>query len=124
MKLKQLLITCFCAVLLVACQASDSSLKEVEKPSDDLAKVINADTTLQLISNGASYYVVYHTTDDVKASSTIEKDTYQIQLDTRATEDAALKEYIYTFNTSDDFDEVIAIVNGKETPFDTVIVNE
>lgn len=122
--LKQLLLICCSIVFLTACQSGDHTLKEVENPSKDVVEVINADTTLQLISDGKTYYVVYHTTEDVRASSTIDDATYQIQLDTTVTEDKTLKEYIYTFESTDDFDSVTTMINGKETAFDTVIGKE
>lgn len=123
--LKQLLLTCCSIVCLTACQPGDHTLKEVENLSKDVVEVINADTTLQLISDGKTYYVVYHTTEDVKASSTIDDGTYQIQLDTTiTTEDKTLKEYIYTFESTDNFDSVTTMINGKETAFDTVIGKE
>lgn len=61
----------------------------------------------------------------MKVSSTIKDDTYRIQLDTTATTDGTtVKEYLYTFDSSDKFDSVVAIINGKEMAFDTVIVTD
>ncbi len=122
--MKMIFPALLCVVILAACQSSESSLKEIDNPPSNIVDVINADATLQSISSGDRYYIVLHTTEDVTATSTIENNLFNMHFKTTASKDNTLKEYIYTFDSTEEFDTVTSYMNEKELPFDTVIVTD
>ena len=114
----------FVTMILVACNSSEVSIREIESIPNKVQDVINTDYTLQLINDGEkNAFIIFQSPGTVTAKLEVIENILNIKLDRTNEENGELKQYAYKLTRGDaTYDSIQVLVNGKETPISKVIV--
>jgi len=110
-------------LFLSACIQKELSFKKIDNIPKKVTEAIILNEQLQVIhSSNKIYYIVFESTEDVKASSETAGTTAIIKLDEVST-DSDVRKYVYTL-TIDKYHNTIDIqVNGESMSYPVIILD-
>lgn len=107
------------AIILAACNSSESSITEVQKIPPKVQDSIDTDYTLQLVNDSKSdvKYIVFQSPGIVTAELEVIENILNVKLDTEKEENSELKQYVYKITRGDaQYDTINVKINGQDTP--------
>jgi thioredoxin-related protein len=122
--LKKIFVLVFLVFLILsACNSSKLSFSEIENVPNNVQDKIDFNYKLQSINvDGKGYYIVFHSSGDVKADVETQGETVTIKFNETNLQDGIVKQYTFYLTTDPDHDEINVLVNGESMPFDNVTV--
>jgi thioredoxin-related protein len=122
--LKKIFVLVFLVFLiLLACNSSKLSFSEIENVPNNVQDKIDFNYKLQSINvGGKGYYIVFHSSGDVKADVETQGETVTIKFNETNLQDGIVKQYTFYLKTDPEHDEINVLVNGESMPFDNVTV--
>lgn len=119
--LKKIFLVFFAVFILTACNASTSSISEMEEIPNKVQEAIDEESILQLINEGEDIsYIVFQSKGTVTTDLETHGDTLIVKLDETNQQGEVLEQHVYKL-TLDPVHKAIDIhINGKSTPIDNV----
>ena len=113
----------FVTMILVACNSSEVSIREIESIPNKVQDVINDDNPVQLINVGEKdAYIIFQSTGTVTDDVEVIENILTIKLDRTNEENGELKQYAYKLTGGiATYDAIQVLVNGEETPIARVV---
>ena len=107
-------------IMLAACYSLELSISELQSVPNKVQDVINADSTLQMITDGEkNTYIVFHSTEAVSIELEVTENILNIKFNTTNQEHTERKQYVYKLNSGDsEHDTIDVLVNEENMPFD------
>ncbi|MDX1806109.1 MAG: peptidylprolyl isomerase [Paenisporosarcina sp.] len=109
--------------VLTACNSSTLSFSEIENVPNNVQDKVDSNLKLQSINDGEKgYYIVFHSSGDVKTDLETQGDTVTIKFDVTNLQDDVVKQNTFYLTTDPEHDVIDVLVNGESMPFDNVTV--